>query len=208
MSRGGGKSGRTVTPHEAELWERFTRSADKVKLKPRVTPSGVAPPAPELCEPARKAPQAPAPLPARPPGPPPPAAAKAARTAAPLAEFARRTARQVASGKLAIDARLDLHGMRQADAHARLYAFLRACQAKGARTVLVITGKGGEASPGDDHLAGALGEPQRGVLRRSVPRWLEAPELRAVVLSYTRAGTRHGGDGALYVQLRKAGPGD
>ena len=95
-------------------------------------------------------------------------------------------------------------GLRQRDAHARLRGFLLAAQAKGFKTVLIITGKGG-ASVERDHLAGAMGEPQRGVLRRSVPQWLEEPELRSVVLSYTSAGTRHGGDGALYVQLRKSG---
>jgi len=66
-----------------------------------------------------------------------------------------------------------------------------------------ITGKG-DAAAERDHLAAALGKTQRGVLRRSVPQWLEEPELRSVVLSYTSAGTRHGGDGALYVQLRKS----
>ena len=82
------------------------------------------------------------------------------------------------------------------------HAFLRAAQARGCKTVLVITGKG-DASIERDHLAGALGKPQRGVLRHSVPQWLGEPELRPVVLSFTSAGTRHGGDGALYVQLRK-----
>jgi DNA-nicking Smr family endonuclease len=105
---------------------------------------------------------------------------------------------------VAIDARLDLHGMRQRDARTQLHAFLRAAQARALKTVLIITGKG-DTTAERDHLAGALGKPQRGVLRHSVPQWLEAPELRSVVLSYTSAGTRHGGDGALYVQLRKSG---
>jgi len=68
--------------------------------------------------------------------------------------------------------------------------------------LLVITGKGGEVET-RDHLARILGEPERGVLRRSVPQWLEEPEFRAIVLSYTTASVRHGGDGALYVRLRK-----
>jgi len=94
--------------------------------------------------------------------------------------------------------------MRQRDARTELHAFLRAAQARAFKTVLIITGKGDTAAE-RDHLAGALGKPQRGVLRHSVPQWLEEPELRPVVLSYTSAGTRHGGDGALYVQLRKSG---
>jgi DNA-nicking Smr family endonuclease len=92
--------------------------------------------------------------------------------------------------------------MRQRDARTELHAFLRAAQARALKTVLIITGKGDTASD-RDHLAAAFGKPQRGVLRRSVPQWLEEPELRPVELSYTSAGTRHGGDGALYVQLRK-----
>lgn len=206
MSRGDGKSSRTggrpIAPDEAELWSRVARSVDKVRKKPRV-PSHVdsvvastgarAVPVPAEAEPRartpRAAPSSPAPKPARP---------------APLAEFDRRAVRQVASGKVAIDARLDLHGMRQRDARSELHAFLHAAQARALKTVLIITGKG-DAAVERDHLAAAFGKTPRGVLRRSVPQWLEEPELRSVVLSYTSAGTRHGGDGALYVQLRKSG---
>ena len=120
----------------------------------------------------------------------------------PLADFDRRKARQIASGKIEVDARIDLHGSRQRDARARLRAFLLAAHAKGHKTVLVITGKGGEEPA--DGLGALMGERQRGVIRRSVPHWLEESDLRAVVLSYTQASPRHGGAGALYVQLRKA----
>jgi DNA-nicking Smr family endonuclease len=198
MSRTGGKSGggrRTVTSDEADLWEELTRSIDKAKGKPRV-PSGGAPAA---AVPARSAA---APAKSTPPPKPPLLAPKTQRPA-PLAGFDRRTARQIASGKTKIDARLDLHGARQRDARARLRAFLLEAQARGHRTVLVITGKGGETDTRDP-LAEAMGEPQRGVLRRGVPQWLEEPDLRSIVLGYTVAGIRHGGQGALYVQLRKA----
>ena len=152
------------------------------------------------------------------PRPPPreaakaPAAAREPRTAAaakanprppaPLADFDRRKARQIASGKIEVEARIDLHGLRQRDAHARLRAFLLEAHARGHKTVLVITGKGGEEPA--DGLGALVGERQRGVLRRNVPHWLEEPDLRAIVLSFTQAGLRHGGAGALYVQLRKA----
>ena len=125
------------------------------------------------------------------------------RARPPLADFDRRKARQIASGKIEVEARIDLHGLRQRDARARLRAFLFAAHAKGHKTVLVITGKGGEEPA--DASAALMGERQRGVIRRSVPHWLEEPDLRAVVLSYTQAGPRHGGAGALYVQLRKRG---
>ena len=203
MSRGDGKSsrtgGRTVAPEEAELWSRVARSVDRVRSKPRVS-SHVDPVGPAPAKPVRDEPEARSQPPkAAPPLTPAP---KSARPA-PLADFDRRAVRQVASGKVAIDARLDLHGMRQRDARVELHAFLRAAQARALKTVLIITGKGDTAAD-RDHLAAAFGKTQRGVLRRSVPQWLEEPELRSVVLSYTSAGTRHGGDGALYVQLRKS----
>jgi DNA-nicking Smr family endonuclease len=107
--------------------------------------------------------------------------------------------RQVGAGKVPIDASLDLHGLHQEAAHARLRAFLVSCHANGHRMVLVITGKGGgrpqEAPPGAR---------ARGVLRSSVPQWLEEPEFRTIVLGYAAAGVRHGGEGALYIRLRKA----
>jgi DNA-nicking Smr family endonuclease len=202
MSRGDGKSrtgGRTVAPEEAELWSRVARSVDKVRGKPRV-PSHVDSVGHASAKPVRDEPESRSQPPKAAPSSPP--APKSARPA-PLADFDRRAVRQVASGKIAIDARLDLHGMRQRDARTELHAFLRAAQARALKTVLVITGKGDTAAE-RDHLAAALGKTQRGVLRRSVPQWLEEPELRSVVLSYTSAGTRHGGNGALYVQLRKA----
>jgi len=196
MSREGRKSGRSVTPEEADLWDRLTRSIEPTRAKPRVGRQSTAE------QPASRG-TAPPPKPEPPkvlrtkPAPPPPA-----RKPAPLADFDRRAARQVASGKVSIDAHIDLHGLRLREARGDLRAFLVAAQARGARTVLVITGKG-EVSSERDNLASALGTPQRGVLRRAVPQWLEEPDLRSVILGFTTAGTRHGGDGALYVQLRK-----
>jgi DNA-nicking Smr family endonuclease len=112
---------------------------------------------------------------------------------------------------VAIDDVLDLHGLHQDRAHARLRAFLMSSQAKGHRMVLVITGKGGGVRPlapdprSYRERGGEGSDPaSRGVLRRSVPLWLDEPELRAVVVGYASAGVRHGGDGALYVRLRKA----
>jgi DNA-nicking Smr family endonuclease len=209
MSRDGGRSGKTgrpVTPDEAELWDRLARTLDKVKAKPRVPSSSDDAPSSAASAPGRvrraasrtEAPStAGAPASVQRPQPAP-----VARRPPPLASPDRRAVRQVASGKTPVDARLDLHGTRQRDAHARLCSFLLDAQARGCRIVLVITGKGGEAGTAD-HLAGALGEPQRGVLRRGVPQWLEEPALRSVVLGYATAGVRHGGDGALYVWLRK-----
>lgn len=117
---------------------------------------------------------------------------KKANEPPPPGGYHRGEARALASGKLAIEARLDLHGMRQREAHAALKGFIERCRVRGQRHVLVITGKGAGASPGE-----------RGVLNREVPRWLGEPEFRESVVGYTQAHKRHGGDGALYVRLRR-----
>jgi DNA-nicking Smr family endonuclease len=111
-----------------------------------------------------------------------------------LSPFLRKEKQKLARGNAAIDARIDLHGMTQAAAHGALRKLLHRAQASGAKFVLVITGKGApDASRGD-----------RGVLRRQVPMWLALPEFRRYVLGFDVADTGHGGEGALFVRLRKA----
>ena len=127
--------------------------------------------------------------------------------APPLSHFEARKARKIRSGRIEIEARLDMHGLRQDEAHRALRSFLLSSHARGLKWVLVITGKGTFARDYDHaHDEGAIdwdwSRPQRGILRRSVPQWLAEPELRAVVVSYTSAAIQHGGEGALYVQLR------
>ena len=112
----------------------------------------------------------------------------------------RQTARKLERGHVAVEARLDMHGMRQREAHAALLRFLKAAQGKGHRHVLVITGKG---APADDSRPFYEAD-ERGVLRQAVPHWLTAPDLAHVVVSYSEAPRRLGGEGALYVRLRKA----
>lgn len=114
--------------------------------------------------------------------------------ASPPVAIARREKQQLARGRLRIDARIDLHGMTQAQAHGDLLQFLYRSQSRGAQFVLVITGKGAP------DLARS-----RGVLRQQVPLWLALPEFRALVLGFDVAHLGHGGDGALYVRLRKPG---
>lgn len=102
----------------------------------------------------------------------------------------RRQRDRFRKGKMEIDGRLDLHGHTQGEAHDELLAFLRARHAKGARCVLVITGKGMTASKG-------------GILRQAVPRWLNEPAFRPMILAYEQARMQHGGEGALYVLLKR-----
>ena len=108
-----------------------------------------------------------------------------------LAPLGRRLRARVARGKEAIDARIDLHGLTQAQAHSALLHFLRSASARDKKLVLVITGKG------------ARGEGERGVLKRQVPQWLGLPEFRAFVIGFEDAHIAHGGEGALYVRIRR-----
>jgi DNA-nicking Smr family endonuclease len=96
----------------------------------------------------------------------------------------RRSAQRLKRGTLPIEARLDLHGMTQSEAHEALTRFLARAQKHGSRAVLVITGKSG-------------------VLHGAVPRWLHEGENRDRILATKRAHAQHGGEGALYLMLRR-----
>ena len=105
----------------------------------------------------------------------------------------RASAQRLKRGMYAVEARLDLHGMTQAEAHRALAQFIDASRTAGRRCVLVITGHGRD---GDNGRPG-------GVLKKAVPRWLEEPELRHQLLITALAQPRDGGAGALYLLLRK-----
>jgi len=116
------------------------------------------------------------------------------------AELDRQTTRRLEKGRLEVEAKLDLHGMRQRDAHAALRRFLKSAQGKDYRHVLVITGKGATQEAAKSFYE----EEARGVLRQAVPQWLRGPEFASFVVSFSQAPRRLGGEGALYVRLRKA----
>ncbi|MDO9441923.1 MAG: Smr/MutS family protein [Beijerinckiaceae bacterium] len=124
----------------------------------------------------------------------PPAVAKA--PALPLAPIERRLKQRISRGRVDIEASVDLHGMRQDEAHAALRHFLLRARQNQAKIVLVVTGKGRSPTGGHD------GWVERGILRRVVPIWLSAPDLRHIVLGFEEATLSHGGSGALYVRLR------
>src|SRR5439155_20870219 len=113
----------------------------------------------------------------------------------PLAPIGRRERSHLSRGRKEIDARLDLHGMTQTRAHRALFGFLQRAHHDGLTFVLIITGKG---------KIGA--ESERGVLRRQVPQWLGLPEFRSLVVGFEEAHIGHGGEGALYVRVRRARP--
>jgi DNA-nicking Smr family endonuclease len=112
--------------------------------------------------------------------------------APPLAPIGRRERSQLSRGRKEIEARLDLHGMTQTRAHRALSGFLQRAHGEGLTFVLVITGKGKMGA-----------ESERGVLRRQVPQWLSLPEFRALVVGFEEAHIGHGGEGALYVRIRR-----
>jgi DNA-nicking Smr family endonuclease len=192
-----GRRRRGLTEEDKELWAFVTREVEPLKRRRRrkplpkevAAPAAVeATPEPPPSKPAKAA--RPAPVP-KPPAPKPP-------PLTPLAALDRHERRRIVRGTKAIDGRIDLHGMRQDEAHGALRGFLHHAQAHGHSMVLVITGKG---APGDR----AIGrDDERGVLRRVVPQWLRLPDLRGFVVGFEEAHQGHGGSGALYVRLRRS----
>lgn len=136
---------------------------------------------------------------------PPPAKPPPKNETPPLGSFDRREVRGLGAGRIDIDGRIDLHGMRQREAHEALKAFLVRARSRGHRHVLVITGKGSARTPDENRSFYDEGRSKAGVLRNAVPHWLNEPGFREMVVSFTTASPRHGGEGALYVRLRKAG---
>ena len=179
---------RLPTREELALWRQVV--ADVIPRAGRMAPMDQLP--------AVAAPQTPMQAPAAPMAfaPPPPDAPVRRAKLPPLAPIEKKLRRRLASGREAIDERLDLHGMTQAQAHHALSAFIQGAAARGARVVLVITGKGGPGATAQEFS-------ERGVLRRATPLWLGEPSLRPLVLSVEEAARPHGGGGAFYVRLRR-----
>jgi DNA-nicking Smr family endonuclease len=179
---------RALSEEERALWESVAKQTKPLRKKPRAAKPPPAAPDPEPVAAAKQA--APAPLPsartAR-------AAKPASPAAPPLAPLGRRERSQLSRGRKEIDARLDLHGMTQTRAHRALSGFLQRAHHDGLTFVLVITGKGKMGA-----------DSERGVLRRQVPLWLNLPEFRTLVVGFEEAHIGHGGEGALYVRIRRS----
>jgi len=174
---------RRLTEEEERLWSVVARTVKPLRPGQRAPMAGPREPAAPGARPAKKPQEHP--LPAAAP-------VRHAKPTSAIIAIARRERQQLARGKAELGGRIDLHGLTQAEAHDALLRFLRRTQAEGAKFVLVITGKGG------------FGAGERGVLRRQVPLWLGLPEFRVCVLGYDVAHVGHGGEGALYVRLRRA----
>jgi DNA-nicking Smr family endonuclease len=168
---------------DAALWRRVTETIKPLKSRRRPAAKPKQPSASPPADPIAAKPRAPVRQPS--------AAKPLLPELAPGVGIDKRTAQRLARGQLAIEARLDLHGLTQSEAHARLAGFIRRAAASGKRSVLVITGKG--TKPGGE----------TGVLRQAVPRWLNEPALRRDIVALRPAQPKDGGAGALYVLLRR-----
>ncbi|PDT72727.1 Smr/MutS family protein [Bradyrhizobium sp. C9] len=178
---------RALSEEERALWESVAKQVKPLRKKPAPPKAHAAAADPAAHHAAAK------PIPVK-----PVTSVKAAPAprphVPPLAPIGRRERAKLSRGRQEIDARLDLHGMTQLRAHRMLFAFLQRAHSDGLTFVLVITGKG---------KVGGL-ESERGVLRRQVPEWLSLPEFRSLVVGFEEAHIGHGGEGALYVRVRRA----
>jgi DNA-nicking Smr family endonuclease len=181
---------RPISEEERALWQMIARTAKPLKRRrksePKPTPGSLPAekPAPKAAPAKSKSiPKAPAPV------PPPPQRPHALAHGIAVG-IDKRQAERFRRGKTPIEGRIDLHGRTQAQAHDDLHDFVARAHASGKRMVLVITGKG---------ITGA----KSGVLRENVPRWLNEPTLRRHVLAFDYAEPQHGGEGALYVLLKR-----
>jgi len=180
---------RPISDEERALWQLIAQTATPLKRRRKSGPKPAPPAPPEKPAPkavrskAKPAPKAPAPV------PPPPARPHELAHGISVG-IDKRQADRFRRGKTPIEGKIDLHGRTQAQAHDDLHDFVARAHASGKRMVLVITGKGVTAS-------------KSGVLKENVPRWLNEPTLRRHVLAFDYAEPQHGGEGALYVLLKR-----
>ncbi|MGE3334723.1 MAG: Smr/MutS family protein [Rhodospirillaceae bacterium] len=167
---------------DSELWRFVTRNVTPYRPQRHPTPEPASSPREE----ARAAPKPEPDFFA--PSPPPAKRAPAPLKMGAIAAMDKRTGQRFKRGEMSVDGRIDLHGMTVDQAHGALIGFIRRSHARGARCVVVVTGKG---------------ERGGGKIRRETPEWLNRPDLRPLILAVTEARQQHGGAGALYVLLKR-----
>ena len=168
---------RGLSEADRALWRAY--AAEIVPLPGReLPPEPAAPPAPAVAAPVA-APMAAAPAPR---WSPPDIAVNA-----PPPGLDDRRWRDLRRGKVRPERTIDLHGRRAQDAHAAVHAFLADAYADGLRCVAVITGRGSSA--------------EGGVLRRELPHWLNAPDLRRIILG--AAHPHRANTGSVHLLLRR-----
>lgn len=174
-----------LSSDDRRIWARVAGSVtpSRPKKAARIIPGAAVvdpPPAPLPTKPSRPRGVAPA-WTAPPPGP--------ARPRGLPEELEPRRQRRLSRERDPIEAKIDLHGFGRFQAQDALTAFLIGAQARGYRSVLVVTGQGRRGGTG--------------VIRASVHEWMQSPALRGVVSGFAPAARKHGGDGALYVTIRR-----
>ncbi len=184
---GATRKGRSLTRAEAKLWRAVVRDAQP--LPGRALPPDEPEPPAAVADADGPAQPLPAAEPSLPMPPPPTRASLPPLSHGHTPGVDRRNAERLRRGQLDIEARIDLHGMTQEHAHSALVGFIERSWHAGRRCVLVITGKGLRDGTG--------------VLRAAVPRWLNEPRLRGAILAFSHAQPRDGGEGALYVMLKR-----
>ena len=169
---------RKLSPEEKDLWDGFVRGVKRlIEGNDAPTSGPTMPPSKPSPSPENKPPK-----PQEKPTPPPP------KQAVPQFNLSRRSPTRVR--RVAIEGRIDLHGLTREQAYSRLSLFLEHSQLAGKTWVLVITGKGTADRPS--------------IIRQSAPDWLDANPLRKIVAEYSSAKPQEGGEGALYVRLKKS----
>lgn len=190
---------RQLSDDDRQLWNRLTERVDPLH------PERKKPAAPAIFPPKKASPKREPRVPIKPfrigekteTAPPDrrPAINEAAVKVSPNMD--KRNFQRLLKGRLEIDVTLDLHGMTAEQARQQLVLSLQRAHARGARLVLVITGKGKRTHIDE------FNRPRSGVLRESLPDWLRSGALSGIVLQVTQAHPKHGGKGAFYVYLRR-----
>jgi DNA-nicking Smr family endonuclease len=176
-------SRRDLSPEDATLWRHVVRNVNPFHALRH--PSAETAPEPPPVE-TKKSPvqRLREPAPAAVPAP------QSVLAVGKVVDMDKRTARRLKRGELPVDGRIDLHGLTLDQAHGALTSYLRGAHNRGARCVVVVTGKG-------------KGGEGTGKIRRETPHWLNQAALRPLVLAVTEARTHDGGTGAFYVLLKR-----
>lgn len=198
---------RSLTEQELALWQAVASTVAPLKRKkskksggkpkaaaavpakaPEKSPAKATPPvkAVKALPPPRSVP--PRPVPPK-PAPPPPLLTPSPTPGA-MPGIDKRQGERFRRGQLPIEGKIDLHGRTQNEAHDALLHFIERAHKAGKRNLLVITGKG-------------MTQSKSGILKAIVPRWLNEPIFRRLVLAISQARQEHGGEGALYVLLKR-----
>ncbi|MDX1650672.1 MAG: Smr/MutS family protein [Myxococcota bacterium] len=101
-----------------------------------------------------------------------------------------RHLRALERGEREVEAELDLHGLRAAEARQAVRQALHEAHEEGMRCIRVIHGRGRGSELGP-------------VLREALPDWLTAPPAGRLVMAFASAPGPLGGEGATLVLLRR-----